>query len=130
MICDHPPAIHHIQNDSGGELGAYLARAGLMRACGDAVQVSGYCHSACTFYLSAPGLCVRPGASFGFHEAYYPGGARLGPALLAATKRQMMDSYPPSIRAWLNRQGGLSPAMKILSATQAVRMGAVKACKG
>jgi hypothetical protein len=33
------------------------------------VEISGYCHSACTMWLAAA-TCVHPGTTFGFHAPY------------------------------------------------------------
>ena len=84
MPCDAPPAIVRIQDDHGGEIGRYLAQAGLFRACHARPRIGGACFSACTIYLGVPGACAEPTAVFGFHAAYYPGQFGAPPDALVA----------------------------------------------
>lgn len=128
MPCDAPPAIVRIQDDHGGEIGRYLAQAGLFRACHARPRIGGACFSACTIYLGVPGACAEPTAVFGFHAAYYPGQFGAPPdALVAGATAAMLSSYPAAIKAWLGHR--LSVGMRYLPAWRAARMGAVPLCR-
>jgi hypothetical protein len=60
-------------------------------------------------------VCVTPRASLGFHQAYYDkrwtAGARV--TSISGTAA-LMSVYPPSVKKWINRRGGLAPQMKHL----------------
>lgn len=127
MACDHPPAIIHVVDDMGGAVAQYLARAGLARACGDEVRISGGCYSACTIFLSVPRACAQRNASFGFHAAYYRGRQGAPPDdLVRAATRAMLEAYPAPVRAALGNH--LTVGMRHLSGAALIRMGAITPC--
>lgn len=99
-----------IVSSPGGEVGSYLQLFAMVRQSGQRVVIDGPCLSACTLVLSAvpqDRICVTRRAVLGFHAAHRrdqrgqfyaaPGETRL----LAAT-------YPEPVRAWIERNGGLS----------------------
>ena len=58
-------------------------------------------------------VCATPKAVLGFHAAWRPteDGGKVGS--YAAT-RAMMDVYPPDLRSWIGRHGGLTPRLIML----------------
>jgi hypothetical protein len=106
-----------ISGDGGGQIGAYLQRHEAMRQSGERVVIDGLCLSACTMVLGAiprNRICVTSRAVLGFHAAYDldQSGRQVtshgGTALL-------MEYYPPQVRSWIARRGGLSREMIFLS---------------
>jgi len=99
-----------IVSSPGGEVGSYLRLFAMVRQSGQRVIIDGPCLSACTLVLSSvpqDRICVTTRAVLGFHAAHRldqrgqfyaaPGETRL----LAAT-------YPEPVRAWIERNGGLT----------------------
>ena len=99
-----------IVSSPGGEVGSYLRLFAMVRQSGQRVIIDGPCLSACTLVLSTvpqDRICVTRRAVLGFHAArrldrrgqFYaaPGETRI----LAAT-------YPEPVRAWIERNGGLT----------------------
>ena len=104
--------------DTGGTVGEYLARA---HEAG--VHIRGYCASACTAYLGAPGVCVGPDATLVFHEAHNPDGSRnlLGTMLLE-------QQYPRRVMAWVREHGGLTARLLMMTGREAIALG-VRVCR-
>jgi hypothetical protein len=72
---------------------------------GTKVELRGPCYSACTLILGYPeraNLCIAPGAFMAFHavrgEKYK--------AYMPAETRAMVESFPPEVRRWIERNGG------------------------
>jgi hypothetical protein len=100
----------HIRQDPGGRIQAYLYRYATVRQSGQRVIVDGPCLSACTILLGTipkDRICVTARASFGFHAAWVPTpqGALAASAL---GDRLLWANYPPPVRAWITRHGGLT----------------------
>jgi len=96
-----------IWNDAGGEISSYLHRAKEARASGELTVIDGPCMSACTllvFSLPKDKVCVTPRAELGFHVASTDL-AGLHPSKVGT--QVVMQIYPPSIRSWIARHGGL-----------------------
>lgn len=95
---------------NGGEVDNYLMIFAKLRASGERIVLDGPCLSACTLVLSTiprSRICVTSRAVLGFHA----------PRLIDERGRSYADpqdtrlviaSYPPSVRAWIGRHGGLS----------------------
>jgi hypothetical protein len=101
-----------IVNDPGGEVSSYLRTFYEVRASGERIVIDGPCLSACTLLtgiVPRTHVCVTRRAVLGFHAAsYYNDVSRsLGPT--RAGTRLVMRLYPPEIRAWISRHGGLTP---------------------
>jgi hypothetical protein len=101
-----------ILNDPGGEVSSYLRTFYEVRASGERIVIDGPCLSACTLLtgiVPRTHVCVTRRAVLGFHAAsYYNDVSRsLGPT--RAGTRLVMRLYPPEIRAWISRHGGLTP---------------------
>ena len=87
--------------------------------CDNNVQViiDGKCSSACTLVLGivpARRICVTQNAVLGFHAAWRPNFLGFHVTNEPAT-RTLMSYYPPPIRQWIARNGGLSDKMLYLS---------------
>lgn len=105
-----------LSDDNGGKMEEYTARFQQVRNSGETVVIDGTCLSACTMVLGLVPrnrLCSTPNAVLGFHAAwmYDKSGERV--ASVSGT-RELMKTYPASIRAWIARNGGLTPNMKYL----------------
>lgn len=98
-----------IFSDKGGILAKYAIKTIGYRDSNTMVRIRGRCDSACTLYLSMPYplLCLRKGASFGFHMPY--GGSR---ASNLAAANYLLERYPQWVRDWIEQNGGLSGKIK------------------
>jgi hypothetical protein len=105
-----------IAEDRGGQIGHYMRTFAEVRATGQQVVVDGSCLSACTLVLGLvprERICATPRARFGFHAAWMPDAH--GRAVTSAMgTRVLWDIYPPRVRAWITRNGGLSRKMIFL----------------
>ena len=113
-----------ITDDMGGLMTEYASRFAAVRESGEKVVIDGPCFSACTMLLgmlSRDQVCVTPNAVLGFHAAWSldEAGHR---ATNASATRKLIDSYPPHIRSWLARRGGLSPRIKVLRGQELASM--------
>ena len=109
-------AEYRITRDHGGFVEDYKTRYAKIRDSGERVVIDGACNSACTLVLGIVPLnriCATPRASMGFHQAYYDKRwtAGLRVTSIAGTD-ELMSYYPPSVKDWIARQGGLSAQMK------------------
>jgi hypothetical protein len=58
-------------------------------------------------------VCVTPRASLGFHQAYYDKAFTFGMKVISYEgTSDLMAYYPPPVKDWLARNGGLTPEMK------------------
>jgi hypothetical protein len=99
-----------IEASSGGEVGSFLGFFALLRQSGQRVVIDGPCFSACTLVLNtipSNRICITRRAVLGFHAPklvdQYGGEYPAGDAT-----RLMAASYPPPIRNWIKRHGGLT----------------------
>ncbi|MFZ3357148.1 MAG: hypothetical protein WCA56_00880 [Xanthobacteraceae bacterium] len=106
-----------IVSDPGGEVSSYVQKYHEVRDSGQHVIIDGPCLSACTLLtgiIPRNRICVTSRAVLGFHAAsYYDDVSRS----LVPTRRGsalVMRLYPPSIRSWINRHGGLRPQLIML----------------
>jgi hypothetical protein len=99
-----------ILGSPGGEVGKYLRLFAVVRESGHRVIIDGPCYSACTLVLSTVPhnrICVTPRAVLGFHAPrWIDQHGRKYPA--TAETRVVAASYPPGVRAWIKRKGGLT----------------------
>ena len=100
-----------ILSSPGGAVDAYLAAFSRVRQSGERVIIDGPCLSACTLVLSTiprNRICVTRRAVLGFHAPrwYYPGTGQTMRASQAT--RVVTASYPPAVRAWIKKRGGLT----------------------
>jgi hypothetical protein len=108
-----------ITKDLGGYIDQYKAKYARIRDNGERIVIDGVCNSACTLLLGIVPLdrvCATPRASLGFHQAYYDKRWTAGMKVTSiAGTDELMAVYPASVKAWIARQGGLSPQMKYLT---------------
>jgi hypothetical protein len=102
-----------IRGDNGGLMEDYVARFQPLRESGEPVVIDGACLSACTMVLGLVPrhqVCATPNAVLGFHAAWQfnKSGDRVASA---SGTRDLMKTYPASVRAWIARHGGLTPNM-------------------
>jgi hypothetical protein len=103
-----------VTNDPGGEISAYVRKFQAMRVSGERLIIDGPCLSACTLFtafLPRDQVCVTPRAILGFHAASYFDDARQSLVPTRAGTRLVMRLYPPRIRSWIVRHGGLTPQL-------------------
>jgi hypothetical protein len=106
-----------ITNDQGGEITSYLEKFHEMRAAGERLIIDGPCLSACTLFtafIPRDHACVTPRAVLGFHAASYYDDASRSLVPTRHGSALVMRLYPPQIRAWINRHGGLRPRMIVM----------------
>lgn len=105
-----------IASDSGGLIGDYVVRYASIRQSGERVVIDGVCLSACTMVVGIVPLnriCITPNASLGFHAAWKPDGNG-GKVTSVPATQALLSIYPPSIRRWLAKKGGLTSNMVFL----------------
>jgi hypothetical protein len=98
-----------IQDDTGGQIGDYLAKFRALRLSGERVEIDGVCASACTMLLGTiprNRICVTPRAVLEFHSAWDPTPSG-GEATSAAGNQILWSTYPSQVRKWINQHGGL-----------------------
>jgi hypothetical protein len=105
-----------ISGDNGGLMEDYTARFQQVRQSGEPVVIDGACYSACTMVLGLvprDQICATPNAVLGFHAAWQfdKSGGRVASS---SGTRDLMKTYPASVRAWIARHGGLTPNMKFV----------------
>jgi hypothetical protein len=106
-----------IVNDPGGEVSAYVQKFQEMRASGDRIVIDGPCLSACTLLtgiVPRDHVCVTSRAALGFHAASYYDDASRSLIPTREGSRVVMRLYPASVRAWIDRHGGLTPSLKFM----------------
>lgn len=99
-----------IQRDYGGQIGPYLSHFAQVRESGQRVVIDGWCFSACTLVLAVvppSRICITPRAILGFHAAWLPDEDGR-PVISRGGTRVLWNFYPPRIRHWIGRHGGLT----------------------
>jgi hypothetical protein len=117
VFADTAAADVRIVNDPGGEVSSYVQKFQQMRAAGDRVIIDGPCLSACTLLtgiIPRDRVCVTGRAALGFHAASYFDDASSSLVPTREGSRVVMRLYPPAIKAWIGRHGGLTPTLMIL----------------
>jgi hypothetical protein len=111
-----------IADDTGGQIGAYLAKYRALKASGARVEIDGTCASACTMLLGIiprNRICVTPHASLVFHSAWDMEGDN---AVASEGNRILWSTYPESVRRWIKSHGGLYSQMIILRGPELASM--------
>ena len=113
-----------IVSDAGGQIGPYLEQLVALRGSGERVVIDGPCLSACTMVLGVippERICVTQRARLGFHAAWHP--ASNGQPITSRGGTQLlMDVYPPNVRRWIARKGGLTQRMFYLHGRELAAM--------
>ena len=112
------PALAEIRilSSGGGSVGQYLNFFAKVRQSGERVVIDGPCFSACTLVLSTvprKRICVTSKAVLGFHAPYLVDKSGRTSRSREATKA-VHAAYPPAVRAWIKRKGGLSQKIIVL----------------
>jgi hypothetical protein len=109
-------ADYRITRDFGGLVEQYKAKYTQIRDHKERVIIDGICNSACTLVLGIVPLnriCATPRASMGFHQAYYDKRWTAGLRVTSvAGTDELMSYYPPAVKKWIARKGGLTATMK------------------
>jgi hypothetical protein len=111
-----------IANDTGGQIGPYLAKYRALRASGERVEIDGTCASACTMLLGIiprNRICVTPRASLVFHSAWDMEGDQ---RVTSEGNRILWSTYPESVRRWIKSHGGLNSQTITLSGPELAAM--------
>jgi hypothetical protein len=107
-----------ITRDYGGYLEDYKAKYARLRDKNVRIIIDGACNSACTIVLGIVPLdriCVTPKASLGFHLAYFDRRWTAGLKVTSVSgSAELMEFYPPPLKEWIERNGGLAARMKHL----------------
>jgi hypothetical protein len=113
-----------ISEDRGGRIVSYLYKFAVIRAAGEQVMIDGTCASACTMILGQiphDRICVTPRAVLGFHAAWEYGDQGRPVASRNGT-RFLLATYPPEIRRWISRHGGLTSHLVYLRGRELASM--------
>jgi hypothetical protein len=119
-----------ISDDNGGKMSEYASHFQQVSESGEQVVIDGTCLSACTMVLGLVPrnrVCVTPNAVLGFHAAWQPDGNG-GRVTSRPATSALLGTYPPAIRAWIARRGGLTPQMMFLRGRELA--GIVPLCGG
>jgi hypothetical protein len=106
-----------IGGDPGGEVSSYIRKYEQIRDSGERVVIDGPCLSACTLvtgFVPRNRICVTRQAVLGFHAASYYDDVSRSLVPTRRGSRLVMSFYPPEIRRWINRHGGLTPRLMTL----------------
>ena len=100
----------------GGQVGPFLDLFDQVRESGERVVIDGPCLSACTLVLMTvpeERICVTRRAVLGFPAARSID--RRGKVYAEPeASRAVLASYPPPVRDWISRRGGLTSRMLLL----------------
>jgi hypothetical protein len=109
-------AMKRIAEDMGGPLGEYLLMFVAIRDSGERVMIDGRCFSACTLVTALvprERICITERAMLGFHAGWFQN--KDGERVISATGTGvLLEMYPPVIRNWIARQGGLGERTIVL----------------
>jgi hypothetical protein len=106
-----------ISEDRGGAVPAYIHKYQALRAAGERLVIDGPCLSSCTLFtgiVPRDHVCVTSRAELGFHAASYYNDASRSFEPTAEGTRVVMRIYPPAIRAYIERHGGLTPELMMM----------------
>jgi len=111
-----------LKNSPGGMIGQHINAFQMWSSEGHRVVIVGNCLSACTLALGIiprERLCVRGKARFGFHAAWREiamsnGQTETSPEGTAL----LMRYYPPLVKSWIEKHGGLTSKMIYASAKE------------
>src|SRR5215831_5602497 len=110
-------AARRIAGDMGGPIGEYLLMFAAIRDSGEQVVIDGSCFSACTLVsalIPRDRICITERAMLGFHAGWFEN--RAGERITSpAGTRALYQMYPPIIRDWIARQGGLGKRTIVLA---------------
>ena len=126
-------ADHVVVEDSpGGTVESYIKLRNTLAENKIPVEIKGMCASACTAFLSVPGVCADRDARFGFHAAYYRPDLEGVEGVRAYFEpkgkyTELLAYYPEPVRKWVLTHGGLRDDLIWLQGAEMRRL--VKVCK-
>ncbi len=99
-----------VRRDLGGDVGLYEVKVEVYRKLGFRIVIDGTCASACTLYTTLPPgqVCATDRARLKFHRFRMARRARNAGHIEDRENRMLMAKYPPGIRNWIRRNGGLT----------------------
>ena len=112
-----------IKNDVGGDIPQYFVKYLYLQLSGERVVIDGYCLSACTLALGLVAQdkrCFTNKARLGFHAAYTESGSLRIKNPVGTDVLWLV--YPPEIRRWISRHGGLASRMIYLEGKELAAM--------
>ena len=111
-----------VKRDWGGVIAKYHRRAQRLEIVSKRVVVDGVCASACTAYLK--NACATPRARIGFHRAKLSRNTRgryksdrekrLLKSVPLYLDQLLASHYPPKVKRWISRKGGIPASNQIL----------------
>jgi len=123
-IAHSSSAVTRIRDDMGGSLGRYLRMFAAIRESGERVIIDGNCFSACTLVtamIPKDRVCVTQRAMLGFHAGWVDDQA--GNRVISAEGTQLLyQMYPPTIRRWITRHGGLGSNIIVMKGRELARL--------
>ena len=115
-FCAPAHADLRITRDHGGYVEQYKTKYERIAKSGERVIIDGICNSACTLVFGIVPMnkiCVTPRASVGLHQAYIDKAFTFGIKVMSDEgTSDLMSYYPQPLKAWIGRNGGLTPEMK------------------
>ena len=113
----------HIRHDKGGDLVFYQIKAQVARDLKLNVVIDGLCASACTVLLHLPRsqVCATHRAELQFHRARLVRTVENGNSLLRKANSDMLNGYPPTIRNWIAKRGGLTDRLLKMKPAEVTR---------
>ena len=109
----------------GGPVVPYIELFEAVRRSGERVVIDGPCYSACTLALSMlprSQICVTRRAVLGFHAARAID-MTSGRVYAAPRATQVvLATYPPPVRGWIERRGGLTSRVLLLRGRELAAM--------
>jgi hypothetical protein len=106
-----------VTRDLGGEVTSYIRKFQEIRESGERLIIDGPCLSACTLFTAfvpPAQVCVTRRAVLGFHGAALYDDARHRFVPTRRGTALVMQVYPPEIRNWIARHGGLTQSVIML----------------
>jgi hypothetical protein len=116
ILIDQCVALTRINDDMGGSLGEYLLIFAAIRDSGERVAIDGSCFSACTLVaamIPKERVCITDRAALGFHGTWV-NNSRGQRVISPYWTRFLYQMYPPNIRNWITRHGGLGARTIVL----------------
>jgi hypothetical protein len=117
-----------ISGDRGGQIGQYVHAFTTLASVEEHVIIDGSCLSACTLMLGIvprERICATSRAQLGFHAAWLPDVSG-HPITSPMGTQLLMNIYPPDVRSWISRHGGLSREWIFLKGRELASM--VRSC--
>jgi hypothetical protein len=122
LVIGWAPALADVRivSSLGGTVGSYLSFFSRVRQSGERVIIDGPCISACTLVLSTiprSRVCVTSRAILGFHAPVVVDqhGRRFHSR---EATRAVVAAYPPRVRSWIRRHGGLTNNVILLRGSE------------